>query len=415
MENKKLIIFGGFYQNEIIVDKANKNNIHTIVIDNIVNSPAKNISRENYLISIKDVDLIVDLFNKIKADGIMNYCIDPGQKPYAQACEKLGLKSYGSIDQFNILSNKDIFLNLCKEHQLGVIDKYSEFEINSSFKDYPIVVKPVDGRASKGVRVCYDRHEFDRHINNAKEASDSGKVIIEKYVDGCEVCAKYFVINGKVYLTSFSDTYSVFEEGQKVSIIGKRFPSIYLDKFLESEDSKIRYMIESIGVKNGPISITGFYENDSFSYFDPSFRLGGAQQWRVEEAMSGFDKSFALTQFALNSEINEIEDNCEIETHKIKKYGAIAYIILKLGKIKTIQGVQQCSKLDSVVGYCYGHKEGDTVTQKGTTDQVLVFFHLVSESMETIKKDINTINATVKAFDDNGNDMIFAKFDPSLL
>ena len=50
-------------------------------------------------------------------------------------------------------------------------------------KDYPVIVKPVDGCSSRGITVCHNDEELSHAIDFALSQSLSSNVIIEKYID----------------------------------------------------------------------------------------------------------------------------------------------------------------------------------------------------------------------------------------
>lgn len=414
-KNKKILVLGGFAQhNEIIVD-AKKRGYHVTVIDYLVDSPGKTLADESYLISITDVDQIVNLCKEREIDGVMNYCIDPGQKPYQEICETLNIDCYGTKEQFEIMTNKDLFYETCIKNDIDVIPRYnlplvmSEDELNNL--PLPIVVKPVDGRASKGITVCWKKEDVNSAIENALNNSQRKKILFEKYMKKDEVCAKYFVADGNVFLSSFSDTFSLFENGQKVSINGKLFPSKHYSLFKSTADFKIRNMITKLGIKNGPLSFTGFFDDGKFRLFDPSFRLGGAQQWRIEAHVTGVDKSQCMTNFAMTGSMGDLKEISKIDDGFQNQYGAMVFFLLKLGKISKIIGLNNALKVNSVIGYCQSHKEGDVVKTYGTTDQVLFWFHLVADNKNTIKSDILRIQQIIKVYNEDGDNMLLPNLD----
>ena len=326
LKGKKLLVMGGVSQHKEIVEYAMRMGLYVIVVDYLKDSPCKKIADENHLISITDIDAIVKLCREKKVDGVMNGCIDPGQKPYQIICEQLGLPCYGTKEQFNIMTNKDFFYETCIKYGLDVIPRY---DINNV--EFPLVVKPVDGRASKGISVCRQEDQLEPAIKKALSYSTRQKIIFEKYMKRNELCAKYFVSNGDIFLSSLSDTYSYFKNGEKVYMNGKFFPSKYIDLYKET-DHKVRNMIKHLGIKNGPLSFTAFFDEGKFRFFDPSFRLGGGQQWRIEAAATGIDQSYCMTNFAITGVMGDSKEISKIESGFDNQYAASVYFLLDLGQ-----------------------------------------------------------------------------------
>lgn len=57
---QKLLILGGTAQQIKLVEAAKKMGVYTIVTDYLVNSPAKKVADEAWMLNIKDVDQIVE-------------------------------------------------------------------------------------------------------------------------------------------------------------------------------------------------------------------------------------------------------------------------------------------------------------------------------------------------------------------
>ena len=95
-------------------------------------------------------------------------------------------------------------------------------------------------------------------------------------------------------------------------------------------------MIKEIKIQNGPISLTGFYDEGEFKFFDPSFRLGGAQQWRIESHFSGIDASEILTTFAVSGSCGLDQKARKLETNFNGNVAGQLFILVRTGRIDKI-------------------------------------------------------------------------------
>ena len=121
---KALLVLGAISaMNEIVID-AKQMGYYVVVTDYLENSPAKRYADETWMLSIDDVDGIVAKCKERNIDGVINYCIDPGQKPYQQICEKLGVPCVAGLEQFEIMTNKG--LKNTQAIILGRIKKFAE-------------------------------------------------------------------------------------------------------------------------------------------------------------------------------------------------------------------------------------------------------------------------------------------------
>ena len=113
LTGKKLLILAGAGIHSKVVRAAKEMGIYTIVTDYLVDSPAKALADESWLIDIKDVDKIVEKCKESGVDGVLNFCIDPAQWPYLEICERLGFPCYATREQLEILTDKVKFKEYC--------------------------------------------------------------------------------------------------------------------------------------------------------------------------------------------------------------------------------------------------------------------------------------------------------------
>ncbi len=417
---KVLLVMGGAAQLCDIVENAKNMAYYVIVTDYLENSPAKRIADESCMVSITDVDGIVELCKSKHVDGIMNYCLDPGQKPYYRVCQKLGFKCYGIEEQFNIMTNKDVFKKECSKYGVATIpgfdkDGIVDDEVISSII-YPVVVKPADGRASKGSSKCNNRDELNKAIEKALAYSDRKKIVIEKFLPNCqEVVIKYCICDGEVFFTSMADLYTCYtKDGERAYIGSQTFPSRYYQLYEDKVDQRVRAMIKGMGIQNGAMSFDGFVDGDEIRFFDPSFRMGGAQDWRIVDQISGVNISSLLTNFAMTGKMGNVEDIRKVDKAFMQKRSAMLYFLCNLGTIGQIDGLDEAEKVDSVIGYHLSHEVGDCITQFGTSDHVVIRFLMVADTKEKLKEDIIQVQNVFHVLDENGEDMLLPNFDVNL-
>lgn len=160
--------------------------IYTIVADYypVEKSPAKRIADKAIEVSVTDVDAVVSVIKEDSVDGVIVGFSDMLLPYYAEICEKAGLPCYGTKEQFEILIAKDKYKALCRQFGVPTIPEYN---INDENIKYPVLVKPVDSSGSRGITICHNRQELEEAVEKGKQASKTGKVLIERYMDGREV------------------------------------------------------------------------------------------------------------------------------------------------------------------------------------------------------------------------------------
>jgi hypothetical protein len=274
------------------------------------------------------------------------------------------------------------------------------------------VFKPTDGRASKGIVKCDSPSDVNESYLIAKKNSARKHVICEEFIDKPIIVAKYFVIDGRIALTSLSDTHSHVQNGKRLYINGKRFPSIYYDEFIETADKKLRLFISGLKIKNGPLSFSGFYDDGVFRFIDPSFRMGGAQDWLIVEKIAGVNISKLMTNFALTGVMGDSNLIQKLVKKFIEKISTMFYVIVVSGKIEKISGLEYLSNYKTVIGYHLAHKEGDMVSKIGTADHVVMRILMVADNSEELISDYLSIKSKLQVLDEHGENMIIDSFDP---
>lgn len=414
---KALLVLGAISAINEIVISAREKGYYVIVTDYLENSPAKKYADEAWMFSIDDVEGIVQKCKERGVDGVMNYCIDPGQKPYQQICEKLGVPCVAGFEQFDIMTNKDKFAKCCVEHGLDVIPKYnmdkSLDEIDFSKLSYPIMIKPVDGRASKGIIVVNSQEEIQSALEYSLGFSKRKEVVVEKYMRCPEFCAKYVACDGDIYFTSMSDVWdSVLPDGTRVYMGTSTYPSKFYDEYIKTTNDRVIKMLKSIGIKNGAMSFTGFYDEGVFRFFDPSLRMGGAQDWLVAEAASGVNIADLLTDFAMTGKMGNKDIVKNIDCAFAKKCSALLYYDLTVGEIGEIIGVDKVLELPGVVGYHQCHNVGDVINGYGTANNVAMRFIVSCKTKEEFCETIRKANSLIEIRDANGKSMVAPMYQP---
>ena len=417
---KVILVLGAISAMNDIVKEAREAGYYVIVTDYFENSPAKKYADETWMLSITDVDGIVEKCKERGVDGVMNYCIDPGQKPYQQICDRLGLPCVAGDAQFDIMTNKDRFAACCREHGVGTIVSYELDERllpeHVSAIEYPVMIKPVDSRASKGLRLCYSEAELAQAVEYSLSFSEQKRIRVERYLQRPEICAKYVACDGELFFTTMADVYTCFApDGTRVYLGTQVYPSKYYQEYVSTTNDKVKAMLKNIGVRNGATSMTGFYDNGEFLFFDPSLRMGGAQDWIIAREASGVDISALLTNFAATGSMGDPDEIRKIDKAFADKASALLYFDILPGEIAVFSGVEDALKVDGVVGCHKCHEVGDTIKKLGTSDNVAIRFILSCDSPRRLADTIRKVQSLIRIEDKEGRNMIVSPFDADLI
>ncbi len=113
-----------------------------------------------------------------------------------------------------------------------------------------IVVKPPDGRGSRGVSIISASNLWGTEWEAAKRESPTGRVMCEEWIEGDGVSVEAIVWNGKPVIWGATDR--IYGSSQTVEI-GGQSPSRYTT--LLRRCSLVKRVIEAVGIKMGSIKL----------------------------------------------------------------------------------------------------------------------------------------------------------------
>lgn len=407
---KKILILGGTAQQIKLVEAAKKMGVYTIVTDYLVDSPAKKVADEAWMLNIKDVDQIVERCKQEQVNGVICGYIDPCQRPYQQICDALDLPCYGTKDQFFYMTDKHAFKKMCMENGVDVIPEYTEEEALSGQAEFPLFVKPVDSRGSRGQSVCYTTEQLENAINFAKSESSNGDILIEKYMKGAhEFQVTYFFVDGEAYLIRTVDSYCGSEANHLEKVVACAVsPSRFTDEYLKIAHQNVVKMFKAMRYKNGPIFMQGFEDNGKFRFFDPGLRFPGVDYERVYTKEFGIDLMEAMVHYALEGNcgsVKPLEDGVNLNG----KRAAVLFPTLKAGKVAKMQGFDRTDncKVVSLIPRC---EIGSEISWSYDVNQRMDEVDILCADTEDLKSEISKLQDSMLVFDELGNNMQYEKF-----
>ncbi len=417
-EGKKLLILGGNPETTPLVELANGGGVFTIVTSARHTDPAKKAACKSYDVDGLDVPGLIALAKKEQVDGVLVGVADILVPSYCKVCDALNLPCYATQDIVNIFSYKDVFKATCERYGIhGIPEFYLDAEMKREDLDqivYPVMVKPVDNGGGVGMTVAYNESELCRGVETALAASDKKRFIVEKYMQ-CDDMGMYYTFkDGYCSASCIYDRYTTDEQkGVSRVCLGGTYPSKHIEEYFSRMHSNAVRMFQDIGITNGVLMLSGFYENGEFYVYDTGFRLQGEAPHLLMKAIHGFDQRKMLIRFALTGSEGEIDIKKEDDVFLRGKHAATLWFLLKAGKIARIEGLEEASSDPKVVANIQRLYEGDTVLKEwvGQEKQVLTRMYLVCDSKTELSKRLKHYMNKVRVYDEDGNNMVLKGFD----
>lgn len=408
LEGKSLLIMGGMQISCEIVRKAKAMGVYTIVADynKVEDSPGKQIADEAVDLSVIDVDAVVAYIKTHNINGVFVGFNDMLLPYYAEICKRAGLPCYGTKEQFDTLIAKDKYKALCRQFGVPTIPEY---DINDENIQYPVLVKPVDSSGSRGITICHNREELETAVETGRKASKTGKVLIERYMNGREVTVFWTFQDGHYYLSGLANRHVKHNQGDDVIPlpVGYTFPSVYLPKYRKEVEENCKRMFQHLCIQDGMMFMQCKVEDGTCYVYDLGFRLTGSLEYKILERVCGYNPLEMMICFALTGKMGEES----IADKAIPEFKTPAFNVSCLcapGTIKEITGVDEVKHMTEVEDAVLAHVPGETITEqmRGLLAQITVRVLGSVPIKEDLLTTMQRIDNTIHIIGKNGEELL---------
>lgn len=418
LAGKKLLILGGNPETSPLVRLANDMGIKTIVTSARHSDDAKKYAWKSFDIDGMDVPSVIALARDEQVDGVLVGVADILVPSYCKICDALGFPCYATQKIVDAFSYKDTFKATCENFGIHGIPEYyldEQLKEDDLIKiKYPVMIKPVDNGGGVGMTLCYSEDDLREAVKKALEASKKKRFIVERYME-CEDVAIYYTFkDGECSVSCLFDRYTTDEQpGVSRVNLGSIYPSKHIEDYYSRMHSNAIRMFKNIGIENGVLLLSGFFDDGEFYVYDPGFRLQGEAPHLLMKAINGFDQREMLIRFALTGSSGCVNLKEQDDARFRGKSAATLWILLKEGKIGKIEGLDVIDKDERIVDNIQRLHEGDIVPKEwiGTERQVMTRLYIVCNSKKELADTITEYQKKIKVTDINGSNMVLKGFD----
>ncbi len=424
MKGKRLLVLGGTTASRGLVQIAKDMGVYTIVTDDRQTGGAKEIADETAMISTVDIDALEAFARQKQIDGVFCTANEFNIRNTMKLCERLGLPFYATEEQWKRCNNKQSVKNYCNRNDLPVIPEYY-FESLEQIDDvpesvFPVIVKPVDGAGSRGIKVCREKTELKAAVRAALEYSPSGNVLVEKYIDngGRLFSFRYILDEGNCYPYMLMDTYIADPVHKKCLISAFSYiPSEYAPHYMRTADKKVRAMLQDMGLRNGTVFAQSLpYEGDFYCH-DMGYRLSGGMTYQMCEELTHINDMRMMIRYALGGKMCTQEDLANINPMPEGKVAGQLMIPVNAGTIASIEGMDAIQNDKAVIQCLQYYHEGDTVSESaiGTLTQQFARISVVASTKDELVQIINRLQDGISIKNTDGEEMYTMRFDTNRL
>ena len=417
-KQKKLLFLGGTGAMYDAVALAQKKGIYCIVADYYENSPAKRIADRSYLVSTTDIDAVLEIARENEIDGVFTGFSDANLPPARAVADALGLPFYATTEQIEVTTNKLLFKATCRKFGIPVVPEYA---LDGDLRPedlakvrYPVIVKPTDAWASKGVSICEDEAALRKAVPYALQFSKSKRVIVERYMaEYPDFCMYFNIQDGVLSLSAMCERdMNQVMEGKAMQPNALFYPCRFIPQYYEQLEEKLTNMITALGMRDGSMFIQCFVADGVITPFEMGYRLCGAQEYILCEAENGINTCEMLLDYALTGSFSgwdAASANKPVFSHS----DAILLTLLRPGTIARIEGLEELRAMPEIlriIQFCY---EGDTISESamGTLNQTFARIFIQGKDNAHLLSLIDRIQKTLKIYDESGREMLLPGYD----
>ncbi len=361
LSNKTVAIIGAGLLQIPVIKAAKSLGLTTVVVDK--NPEAPGVKEADLLINSSTLDaemtsILLEKFNKEqrKIDGVLTVGTDASYT-VAVCAKKLGLVG---IEPEAALKATDKYLMRMALRQAKVV--IPDFELVDTYQKavesierlgIDCVIKPQKNMGARGVRRINNIDDLKDGFEEAVRYSNTGKVIIEQYIDASELSIDALVYQDKIAITGIADRIIEYDPYfvETGHIMPSRLGEDLINFAVESFKKGIKALGITVGAAKGDIKIS----NSGCYIGEIAARLsGGFMSAYTYPYSSGIDLMKNIVLISLGLPPDDLKP--------AKNWVSIERAIIPApGIIKEINGIEKAQKIKHVENVFFDGKIGDKV------------------------------------------------------
>lgn len=257
---KTLLMIGAGTEQVAAIQIANSMGLFVVALDRNRKAPGFRYANERIIASTMDpreaLKAALEYNKKRKIDGVITIGHDV---PMTVATIAKGLNLPGiSINTAKLSSNKLLMKKKFRKDGVPIpwfkeVKNVKELDSVAKRRAFNIILKPVDSRGSIGVIRFSKGIDIKWAFKRAMQASPSGRIMAEEYLEGPQISTEAIVYRGKIYTLGYADRNYEFIDKYAPFIVenGGETPSKFFPKKKRILDKAFNKAIRSLGILNG--------------------------------------------------------------------------------------------------------------------------------------------------------------------
>lgn len=298
---------------------------------------------EFYPVSIKHQDQVDDFLQQVtllNVVGVIAFGVDI-PSIVAKVADHYGVNYTVSYESAKLSEDKYLSKQLMRELEIPIpafwgVESVDAVQVMTMKLSYPLVVKPVDNSAARGISLVTSPAELKQALDVAFCHSVQKKLILEAYLSGPQVSSESLVIEGRVVHVGFADRNYAGMERFFPNIIenGGDLPSIYMTEALQIQLKNYwEKLAKRLKIKNGIIKGDLVIHQGQLYVIEFALRMSGGHFASTEiPACYGVDYLDACIRMQTGQELDSSELIPKSSNAVSLRYKFIEDIVICSGK-----------------------------------------------------------------------------------
>lgn len=412
------------------IDYARGLGARTILADYypVERNPLKATVDEHWEVDVKDVDRLELLARDRHVTAVFTGSANEMCNDTAlELCRRLGLPTLSSPKGWKATRDKMYFKQIAEHSGLPVARTLyagSRQEI-PRIEDamYPVVVKPVDCCASRGVSICRDGSGLERAWLSALESSETQRALVEQYVSG-EFVELFFLVHDGTASLLFQPRCCVIDRrgdgsehivpAVEVLDADSGWPPLLFGRYTAHPDGLDRWnnfdlravdrFVDELAIREGLVILQGIDAGDSVYFFEICHRLDGGLNWKTAADGGCVNLMELLVDGALGRRTSPDDLARRLDDRRfVGGFGIWA----SPGTVHSIEGVDLVNAMDGL-NVVVTHKRPGSVIPEGprTVDSLAFTLELQAEDETGCLERIHRAMDALHVFDVQGRDLL---------
>ncbi len=384
-----LIVGAGVAQKEGVL-RAREMGYRVVATDGAIDAPGLMVADDFRVIDVKDISAHIALAEELNIDGVLSIATDVSLPTVQAVREHFNFPGL-SLKPMLVGLDKQKQRDLCKQHGLlqpayCVASDLSEVNELATTFDYPMIVKPVDNAGSRGVALVESPVDLQEMASRAFEYSDSGKVLLEAFVEGKELTVEGFSVDGVHHILAVSEKHKPKES--PCVAIELAYPADLTTAERAAVEALMVNVYNAAGVDNSPTHAEVILTSDGPFFLEMGCRGGGFYVFtRTVEAASGYDIVGNWLRLAAGDLIEPVTAR--------DRGVVLRFMVGTPGILKAVHGVESAAAMDGVDLGCF-HAVGDVVPEFTNDGSRTGWMIVRGQDLKQAKEKADKVSAMVR-------------------